>query len=593
MSRRAWGISKMLRLMPLLLVSGACVTSESQEDDKRPLFERLSTGILVEAKGVEKRGVPVVQEIEELEKSSSTSPTKMEMIGAAGSALERDTLHMLGQRIQVIEKTEFEDLDRDPVPPFPVRAGDWLKVKIRIKKGDVLHARTIRKYEAQDRFKVEGLIRSISPERSEIRIGPVPLPVEQGAKLHLLREGVNPDDPLALFQEDEQKSVPFSIRLAERLHLGGELAFKFESNDEYDLQRATTDDRITLRNDVKADLLWRIDDSGSFGLLEATFGRRDRLRFGSPNSKSGKKTISRAYVYFRPSDALRFQVGRQDFDEEREWLYDEVLDGIRMLASRGPFDLEASASVGRELFEDRNETEDASYFIGLARYHVDDHHRLTAYVLQRKDSSLNNLEPYLFGLRSYSRPWRGFGHWIELAHSGGYHGLQSISGQAVDAGVMYAIKHPLRPTIALGYAFATGKKGGGEGFRQSGIQDNNSKFGGVTSFRYYGEVLDPELTNLEVITLGLGFRPLHQWSLDLLYHGYRQDKALNSLVNTDLRTIPNGRSRDLGWGADLILGHRTRNRLSLELVLGRFVPGKAFDDVNPAHKVQLQARIKF
>ena len=63
-------------------------------------------------------------------------------------------------------------------------------------------------------------------------------------------------------------------------------------------------------------------------------------------------------------------------------------------------------------------------------------------------------------------------------------------------------------------------------FRQTGIQDNNDKFGGVTSFKYYGELLEPELSNLHILTAGIGRRFGRRMSLDLIYHNYRQDEAL-------------------------------------------------------------------
>ena len=43
------------------------------------------------------------------------------------------------------------------------------------------------------------------------------------------------------------------------------------------------------------------------------------------------------------------------------------------------------------------------------------------------------------------------------------------------------------------------------------MQRNRGKFNGVVSFRYYGEVLDPELTNLRILTLGIGLPQVPQF----------------------------------------------------------------------------------
>ena len=50
----------------------------------------------------------------------------------------------------------------------------------------------------------------------------------------------------------------------------------------------------------------------------------------------------------------------------------------------------------------------------------------------------------------------------------------------------------------------------------AGLQENEADFGGAASFKDYGEVLDPELSNLAIFTVGLGLRPSEKFSLDRL-----------------------------------------------------------------------------
>lgn len=56
------------------------------------------------------------------------------------------------------------------------------------------------------------------------------------------------------------------------------------------------------------------------------------------------------------------------------------------------------------------------------------------------------------------------------------------------------------------------------GRRQTGLQDNNGEFFGVDCFRYYGELLRPELSKLQITTLALGFRMLTNSSIEFVYH---------------------------------------------------------------------------
>jgi hypothetical protein len=141
---------------------------------------------------------------------------------------------------------------------------------------------------------------------------------------------------------------------------------------------------------------------------------------------------------------------------------------------------------------------------------------------------------------------------------------------------------PARTFLTLAYAFGSGDANPNDGedrnFRQTDLQDNEDRWGDVTRFKYYGELFDPELSNLDIFTAGIGIRPISRASVDVVYHLYRQDKAATRIWDSDLRTRPNGRSDKLGSEVDLVVGYRQRegSRLTLELVLGYFMPDEAF-----------------
>ena len=81
----------------------------------------------------------------------------------------------------------------------------------------------------------------------------------------------------------------------------------------------------------------------------------------------------------------------------------------------------------------------------------------------------------------------------------------------------------------FGVAFGSGDNNRRDGvdrnYRQSGLQDNNARFAGVTSFKFYGETVEPELSNLLIGTAAIGVRPTPRSSVDLVYHYYAQHRA--------------------------------------------------------------------
>ncbi|GEM_PF-1252968 len=580
----------LLVLTPLPLAG--CILDVTKGTDP---FQDLHPGMRVEVKGSADRDPPVIDSLREIVPKPSDRPVKAELTAKAGAAGE-GSIEMLGREILVGPKTVYENRDRERIEAFHPEPGEWLKVKLRV-KGGVLRARTVRRTVRRDRFKLIGTIRETRPEGRLLSIGGFPLEVSESAKFRLLTSGK--DDPLSLFLQDEQKGVPFTLRLHDRLRAGGEFSFKPEIRDEYDLDTKKRGDRISLKEDFKIDLLWRMSDGGAFALLEVSTGTTDRFREGSPDTRDDRASVSRAYAYLPLGflgDGFRLQVGRQDFYEKREWLYDEVLDALRLLYRGEEWRFEGAVAAGREFLDDNNATKSSATYTALLAKYWDEVWRTSVYVLQRKDWTLANFEPFLFGLRSYAKRKRGFGHWVELGGAKGYHGTKRILGYAMDGGIMFRPDLPGRPTFVLGYALGTGSSNpaGREGYRQSGWQDNNGKFGGVTSFRYYGEVLEPELSNLQVLTIAVGARPIRTASVDLVFHKYRQHRPEAAFTGARrLKASPNGRSRELGWGLDCILGYRPSSRFSFELVAGLFDPSRAFNERNTAHKVELQLRLKF
>ena len=113
-------------------------------------------------------------------------------------------------------------------------------------------------------------------------------------------------------------------------------------------------------------------------------------------------------------------------------------------------------------------------------------------------------------------------------------------------------------------------------FRQTGLQENKARLGGVKRLQRYGELLDPELSNLRVATAGIGLRLLDNTSAELVWHRYRQVVASPVLAGSRLSQAPAGLDPRLGQEFDLFFAWRESRHLEFTLLIARFLPGPAF-----------------
>ncbi len=131
-------------------------------------------------------------------------------------------------------------------------------------------------------------------------------------------------------------------------------------------------------------------------------------------------------------------------------------------------------------------------------------------------------------------------------------------------------------------------------FRQTGLEDNEARTFGITSYNYYGEVSDFEPANMWIGTIGIGVRPDRNTSLVRVYHRYRQADRNDDLFSSDLEIDPEGDDATLGQEIDLIFAHRPNKMTKLSVTLGVFDPGDAFDrDADPAWLAKFKIAYRF
>ena len=304
------------------------------------------------------------------------------------------------------------------------------------------------------------------------------------------------------------------------------------------------------------------------------------------NSDEYTLEIEQAYILFKNllNDRFAFQVGRQRFEDERQWLYEAELDAVRgyylMEGITTEFSVSRGGLVDRDLIND-DVSDRINNYIVYSSYPINEETNVGAYFIYRDDRSNENESPVFLGLHSDGEITDTLEYWIEAAYVTGKSGSDTISGFGFDIGFTYVYDTDFEPSLTLGYAFGTGdsdpESGKDRNFRQTGLQGNESDFNGAVDFIYYGELFDPELSNMSIFTAGVGIVPFEETSIDLIYHYYLQAAEADSLRNSAIDAEPNGESKELGSEIDFILGaEQIAGRVSFALVLGYFLPGDAF-----------------
>ena len=281
--------------------------------------------------------------------------------------------------------------------------------------------------------------------------------------------------------------------------------------------------------------------------------------------------------FLHPSVAL--QVGRQRIHDSREWLFDERLDSIRLHIGNHRLKTELAAA---RAIKPTTSSRDQLYLIGRTEYRLVGQNYVGGHFIKRNDVTPSVEDPIWFGFNARGRATRDVRYWLEYGRMKGRKSQTLLRGYGYDAGLSYRFrKLPLEPTVTAGYAFGSGDNNLTDGidgnFRQTSLQDNSHRIWGLKRYRFYGAVTEPELFNMKITTLDLGFRQGEWWSLNFIYHTYRQVTPVRSTGDIEIEVRPRGRNANLGRELDLVLALRKKRAFDFFLVSGMFVPGPAYD----------------
>lgn len=402
-------------------------------------------------------------------------------------------------------------------------------------------------------------------------------------------------NPTSSFAQSK-KSIEFdpddppetTIRLAPYLTFGGQLEVEFDYKRNFDLDGEDDEDEYLV--EPALGFAFSFDPNEKFQAFLAFTVFWEFLFEDS--DKTGDMIgleIEQAYFLFKDilDSRFSFQVGRQRFEDEREWLFDEELDAVRIFYNVSNFTTGLSVSrfnlLDRDLLNSDEEDQINNYLLRTV-YEIDNDDKeiiASAYLFFRDDRSEDNESPFLLGVSANGDFLENIAYWFEFSFALGKEGSEDIRAFGFDLGFSYEFDLPLEPTLTFGFAFGSGDDDSEDNeandFRQSGFHNNESSFNGAVDFKYYGEVFDPELSNLLIFTAGVGFNITDNSSVDFIYHYYQQHKRTDNFRDVGVDAEPDGESKSIGNEIDLVIGYEEILNTEFALRLGYFIPGNAFE----------------
>lgn len=529
-------------------------------------------------------------EIEEPDDELSLKGELLEWDGTSG--------RINGVAFRVAPKTVFRGPEGEDIPVSEVPAGAWVKAECRERNGAWLLVRLeLRTRPEAGQVEVQGPVSRVRHGAGTLVVAEVVQVVFDVETLVVWDVADEPPPDLQEIQEvgarvvqrsakglrrvrrrdDDDRRPESQLTFGDVVTVGGEIQYSMEWRDNHDLREIRKRDRLIHQASTKLELSFDLTRH-LFAFTQVRFSH-DIVHFDQDRDLESEFDwrFNEAYVLIQdlPVDGFALQLGRQDVDYGREWVVDELLDAARAYVNFEVAVLDVSVSQVRF---DSNRDQDGitNWLVGVFSEAVEDQ-ELYGYFLHRSGGVRIDLDRYHAGF-SAEGSLLGFDYWADVGVAWGTEDGHRVSGFGVDLAAMYTFEDAaVAPYVFAGFAW--GSSGGSspeDGFRQSGLHDNNDRFGGVTSYRYLGELVRPELSNLFVVTAGVGFRPGPRTSVDLVYHHYWQDETSDVLRDSRIRFSPNGMSSDLGDAVDLVIGIEDFRPVEIEIVLSYFSPGPAF-----------------
>jgi hypothetical protein len=414
----------------------------------------------------------------------------------------------------------------------------------------------------------------------------------------------------------------------------GEYEIKFDYRKNFSLHRGRRDDLFLFEQEFQLRWSYRYNDWISYLLEGKLLGEHQLYTGGSGRRSEFDPERGETWVRFDQlfGRDLSLKLGRQNFEEPRRWWWDDDLDaaGLRYRGDSVSFELGAGRELPRkslrEEFSDP-ENEGVSRVLTRAQWRYFENHGLDFFFLHHNDRSRtpavgsfvstdseddSDARLWWSGIRaSGNEPVATHGeisYWADVASVFGRESLlefdragnhqvvsskqrRQVRGWALDLGVRWASTLPAEPLFTLGYAIGSGDKrperGTDTAFRQTGLQSTDEEF------RIYGELLQPELSNLRIPVVAVQFPILSRSHIEFAYRHFRQVHAAPFLRDARIETDPTGKKKNIGQEWMLYSLLKEWKNIEIELVGAAFRSGNAYGALSGRMAYSLFTKITY
>ena len=282
---------------------------------------------------------------------------------------------------------------------------------------------------------------------------------------------------------------------------------------------------------------------------------------------------------------LNFLIGRKVLNDGRSWYYNSSVDTIGLFNSDDLllYDIYFGGRLNNEkTFTENDNTyglKDTKFIIAHLQYQYFIKQFLEGFYVLEHTKDLRTLRWY--GIRANGNKKfnnSNLKYWADFALLRGNFN-QKITANGLDIGALYN-KDTSPYIFGASFARGSGSKDGKHNYYMPYMTNAKHKMTKIPSFRYYGEFLNPDLSNLQIISLYGNYDFNNGNTLTLAFHNYNQIKASKILRATDMVLTPTGKSKDIGNEIDLIWYFNKPNLKHYKLVFSYFRGGSAFDDAD-------------
>jgi hypothetical protein len=461
------------------------------------------------------------------------------------------------------------DGDRILTGPSELRIGDRVQVRGVLKPDGTIEANRLRRSPrvGTPRDEIEAPIGHIfSATRFEVLGRQMVL--DPGAAYTDERDGNITASVGTLRRDDDEQQVS-GRRLGSRAIVGGRIEAGYKASGDTPFV-ADTAREADFSSAIQSDILLTLAPRAvAYAKVQAL---RDQPVAGGLQS-TGDVRVKEANLLVGIAGPVALQVGRLRVRDAREWFADDYLDAARVMLSARRTTAEVGVSYGFNApAGQRSRTDERQLFLA-ASHEFSDALSLGLHLLVRDDRSRRERPFWTFV--DASGQLGDVRYWGNAAVRRGNNAAGfALRGYAIDTG---ALIRPGGGRLAVTASYAVGSADRNPAdrtdgtFKQTGLEDTQTRIAGFKRIHSYGALLEPDLSNLRVLTAGLGW----QWpsaSLDAAYHQYRLDEPSRSPGSASVPLTPARSTGHLGREVDLLMTTRLRGGVDLSFVGGFYLP---------------------